>query len=203
MNWLLDHKANFEMLVLDKLGKRVEVDWTSPRILCIAEDFTKYDSHAIEQMGKNIELIKFQKYENNYILFELLKSVEQEVITSTSKSEHKTIMQAYKETNSEQKELISNIENFIMSLGDDVQKKELKYYWAYKRMRNFASILVYKDKLRLYLTLTPSELSNLPSFTRDVAGKGHYGTGVLEIDIKNHKDFEEIKLLIEKSYKES
>ena len=46
------------MLVLDKLGKRMDVDWTSPRILCIAEDFTKFDLHAIEQMDKNNELIR-------------------------------------------------------------------------------------------------------------------------------------------------
>ena len=203
MNWLLDHKANFEMLVLDRFGKRVEVDWTSPRILCIAEAYTKYDLHAIEQMEKNIELVKFQKFEDNYILFELLKSVEKEILISSSKGDRKTTKQAFEEASDEQKKQISYLEDFILSLGDDIQKKELKYYWAYKRMRNFACVLIYKDKIRLYLPLDPSELGDLPSFTRDVKGKGHYGTGDLEVDFISIEDFETIKSLIEKSYKES
>lgn len=203
MNWLLDHKANFEMLVLDNFGKRVEVDWTSPRILCIAEDFTKYDLHAIEQMGKNIELIKFQKFENDYILFELLKSVEKEVIVTSSKSDHKTIKQYYEEADKVQLEIISILDDFILSLGDDVQKKELKYYWAYKRMKNFASLSIYKNLVRLHLVLVPSELDNLPSQAKDLTGKGYLGTGDLQINISTIDEIESIKFLIEKSYRES
>ena len=203
MNWLLDHKASFEILVLDNLGKRVEVDWTSPRILCIAEDYTKFDLQAIEQMGKNIELVKFQKFDDNYILFELLKSVEKEIIVTTSKSDHKTIKQYYNEADKVQLEIISILEDFIISLGDDVQKKELKYYWAYKRMKNFASISIYKNVIRLHLVLVPSELDNLPIQAKDLTGKGYLGTGDLQINISSTDEIDSIKSLIEKSYRES
>lgn len=43
LDWLMDHKADFELLCIRKLGKDQEVDWTSPRLLCIAKDFTRYD----------------------------------------------------------------------------------------------------------------------------------------------------------------
>jgi RecB family endonuclease NucS len=51
LDWLMDHKRDFEWLVLKKLGQKFaeEVDWSSPRLLCIAGDFTKYDEHAVKQ----------------------------------------------------------------------------------------------------------------------------------------------------------
>src|SRR5438093_2505936 len=51
LDWLFDHRADFKLLVLDKLGKPVAdaVDWTAPRLLCIAGGFTRYDEHAVQQ----------------------------------------------------------------------------------------------------------------------------------------------------------
>jgi RecB family endonuclease NucS len=44
LDWLLDHKGEFKLLVLDQLGKEQAdtIDWSSPRLLCIAGDFTRY-----------------------------------------------------------------------------------------------------------------------------------------------------------------
>ena len=43
LNWLLEHKANFKLLVLETYGKEVanSIDWTMPRVICIASDFNK------------------------------------------------------------------------------------------------------------------------------------------------------------------
>ena len=45
LNWLLDHKDSFKVLVIEKLGMKAasNVDWTMPRVICVAGDFTKYD----------------------------------------------------------------------------------------------------------------------------------------------------------------
>jgi len=44
LDWLVDHESAFEILVRDKLENKVEVDWSAPRVLCIAEEFKKYDT---------------------------------------------------------------------------------------------------------------------------------------------------------------
>ena len=43
LDWLMDHKAEFKLLVLDKLGAAAAdaIDWSAPRVVCIAADFTK------------------------------------------------------------------------------------------------------------------------------------------------------------------
>ena len=45
LDWLLDHKADFKLLVIDKLGKEAadNIDWSVPCVICVAHDFTKYD----------------------------------------------------------------------------------------------------------------------------------------------------------------
>ena len=61
LDWLMDHKANFEILTIKKLGMEVanKIDWSIPCVICIADDFTKFDEHAVNQMQKNIKLIKY------------------------------------------------------------------------------------------------------------------------------------------------
>ena len=51
LDWLLDHRAEFTLLVMKQLGAEVAdaVEWSFPRLLCIAGDFTRYDEHAVQQ----------------------------------------------------------------------------------------------------------------------------------------------------------
>ena len=40
-------------------------------------------------------------------------------------------------------------------------------------------------------------------FSRDVTGIGHWGTGDVEVSLKNSADFEKVKALIERAYNEN
>lgn len=64
LDWLLDHKSELEMLVLKKFGQATAecIEWSSPRLLCIAGDFTKYDAHAVKQINRNIELLRYLRF---------------------------------------------------------------------------------------------------------------------------------------------
>ena len=63
LDWLMDHQAEFKLLVMAKLGTPAAgaIDWGAPRLVCIAADFTKYDGHAVQQINRNIELILVRK----------------------------------------------------------------------------------------------------------------------------------------------
>ncbi|MBS1263319.1 MAG: hypothetical protein MAG715_00495 [Methanonatronarchaeales archaeon] len=203
-DWLMDHRGDFEILVRNQYGDDAEVDWSSPRLLCVAEDFTKYDSYAVEQMNRNIELIRYQMYENGFILFELINAVEgASEQTTTTRTHTKTFQEYYEDSNERIKEIFHELEDFMLSLGDDVQKKELKYYAAYKRLRNFACVEIRASKILIYLKVDPASLDPLPDFARDVSNIGHYGTGDLEVEVRSVGDVERVKPLIERSYGES
>ena len=76
LNWLVDHRKDFEWLVLQRFGMEevAKIDWSGPRLICIAGDFTRYDEHAVKQMNRNIDLIRYRKFESDLLLLEQLTS---------------------------------------------------------------------------------------------------------------------------------
>ncbi len=215
LDWLLDHKAEFELLVLKNIGTEdsENIDWYNPRLLCIAGDFTKYDEHAVKQMNRNIELIRYRRFGDNLLLLELVNVAEAKSNGSDStasnssgtKQEYKTITDHLKSANKELTDLYHALRDYMMNLGDDVQEKTLKYYFAYKRIKNFACVEVYtqSNKLQVYIKLNPDEIKLEEGFTRDVRNIGHFGTGDLEITIRNEEDLEKAEPLIFESYEMS
>lgn len=62
--WLLDHRAEFEYLVRDRLGASVanQVLWSGPRLICVAGDFTRYDVHAVREHRRSIDLVRYRLF---------------------------------------------------------------------------------------------------------------------------------------------
>ena len=77
MDWLLDHKAEFVLLAMKQLGADAEqkIDWDGTRLICIAADFTKYDEHAVQQINRNIELIRYLRFGEDLLLLEQVNAV--------------------------------------------------------------------------------------------------------------------------------
>lgn len=95
---------------------------------------------------------------------------------------------------------MASLEEYIFSLGDDIQKKELKLYSAFKRIKNFATVVLQKNKLLLFLHLKPAAYSLLPENARDASQIGHWGTGDLELSLSTFEDLEKAKALIVDAY---
>ena len=69
LRWLLDHKADFEILCRNK-NITIDIDWSSPRVICIAESYNKFDLDTIEILPLKIELMKYRIYEDNILYLE-------------------------------------------------------------------------------------------------------------------------------------
>ena len=212
LNWLLDHKDSFKILVIEKLGLKAaeHIDWTMPRVACIAGDFTKYDESAIKQMNRNISLIRYKKFGNNLLMFEHInENVASAIVdndtTSTpkAKSTDKTLEEQLQTTDDSIKELYQDLCNYISSLGDDITETHLKLYAAFKKIRNVVTVVVLKKKLVLNLPLDTSTVTFEEGFSRDVTNIGHWGTGAVELHLKDSKDLEKAKPLIERAYNEN
>ena len=90
------------------------------------------------------------------------------------------------------------LRTFLMELGDDVQETVLRFYIAFKRIKNFACVEFRPSsgKILVYVKVDPSEVTLEAGFTRDVSKVGHYGTGDLEITLSKPEDLERAKPLI-------
>lgn len=214
LNWLMGHRKDFEWLVMDRFGisEAKKVDWSGPRLICIAGDFTKYDEHAVKQMNRNIDLIRYRKFEGDLLLLEQLTSATTATAMQSLtgqfipvKSKYTTFSEYLEKSTPELRDRYDAVVAFITALGDDVLVKTLEYYIAFRRIKNFACVEVrnQRNKVLIYAKLDPGIVALEAGFTRDVRKIGHYGTGDLEISISSHADFEKAKPLLERAYNES
>ena len=207
LNWLLEHKANFQLLVLDKFGRAIadKIDWSMPRIICIANDFNKYDEEAIKQINRNVSLIRYKQYNSELLLFELLNTktvapMETEVSDRKSQSgNEKSFIEQYQNAPKKFKEIYDELSEYAVSLGDDVSQNTLKLYSAFKKIKNFCTMEIYQRKLLLNLKLNPDEY-DLSETLRDVRNIGHWGCGDLQLIIKDRSEMEKPKRLISQAY---
>src|SRR5258708_11065882 len=213
----MDHKGEFELLVLKRLGKEAadSIDWSVPRLLCIASDFTKYDEYAVQEINRNIELIRYRRYGNDLLLFELVNATTAQVQSGVAPSDngvkhkgiasYKTATELYEQSSADLRDRFEALKAFLLALGDDVQMKVLKYYFAFRRIKNFACVEVHpqSQRLLLFVKVDPASIQLEKGFTRDVRNIGHYGTGDLEITIQNDDDLDRAKSLVLKSYEAS
>ena len=211
LDWLMDHHGEFELMVLKKLGKEYaeRIDWSSPRLLCIAGDFSKYDIHAVKQIPRNIELIRYRKYQQDLLLLELVNAVsgQPEQITKEKESSrkeivYKTVSDYLAQCDVDMRDRYESLKAFTEALGDDVQINILKFYIAFKRITNFACVEIHPKtkEIRVFVKINPDTIKLEPGFTEDLRNKGHWGTGDLMIIIRSDEDLNRAKDMIVKSY---
>lgn len=214
LDWLLDHKADFKLLVMEAMGKSEadEIDWTAPRLICIAANYTKYDEYAVRQINRNIDLVRYRRFEDDLIALELVYSNTASEIPADESDEHpksakkggdKTVTQWFEELDQSMLDIYAALRSFLLALGDDVSEKQLKLYIAYRRIKNFACMVFQKKAVLVYVKLNPDNITLEPGFTRDVRRVGHWATGDLEITIRNRDDLRKAESLIARSYEEA
>ncbi len=215
LDWLMDHRKDFQWLVMEKLGKVAAdgVDWSAPRLICIAGDFNRYDDHAVKQMQRNIELIRYRRFGPELLMLDLVAATSTKGVFIDAKAspadggagggnKYKTIGTVMQELDPGMQDRFEALRAFMMALGDDVQETTLRFYIAFKRIKNFACVEFRPStgKILMFVKVDPSTVQLVPGFTRDVSNFGHFGTGDLEITLSKAEDLEKAKPLIELSY---
>ena len=211
LNWLLDHKDSFKVLVIEKLGlnEASKIDWTMPRVVCVAGDFTKYDESAIKQMNRNISLIRYKKFGDDLLMLEQVNEniaaaiPESDTTTATKQQKDKSFAEQYKNAKLEIKTLYDDLRNYILSQGDDISENSLKLYTAFKKIKNIVCVEVLNNRLILHLRLDVTTVEYEDGFSRDTSQIGHWATGDVEVVIRNKSDFEKAKPFIDRAYNEN
>jgi len=227
LDWLMDHRREFQWLVMEKLGKEMadKVEWASPRLICIAADFTRYDNHAVKQINRSIELIRYCRFSDDHLIIELIHTPNSTArplataasdaqtasspvsVGNTAKDTYFNQRIDYRLTNSssELKNAWDTAVTFIAALGDDVQVKELKFYVAFKRIKNFVCLGIYPQArvILAFAKINPDSVPLEGGFTRDVRKIGHWGTGDLEISIRTADDLIRAMPLLQRAYEGS
>lgn len=219
LHWIQDHKGDFEIAVQKALGSNVNVDWTDVRVICIAPNYKKYDLHAVQVMGANIELWKYRLFTNNSLyLEEVLHNKNTTTNTAQSSNKNPVMVEAGKKAaqvratavynieehferkSKEIQELMHSVREFVTGLDSAIEEVPKKFYIAYKSSQNIVCMEAKSKNIKLFVKLKPVEVTEPPQSFRDVSKIGHYGTGESEFTVSTIEEFEEIKKYIELAY---
>lgn len=212
LNWLLDHKAEFTLLVMEKLGRDVAdaIDWRAPRLVCVASGYTRYDEHAVEQINRSIDLVTYRDFGSELFALELVHASRVEPQSANdapdvSRGHGRTVTELLGQASSELTALYEQLDAYLVALGDDVSKKATKQYFAYRRLKNFACVEVHPQSrnLLVYLKVNPDDVELEEGFSRDVRNIGHFGTGELELRISSQRQLDRAESLLQASYENS
>jgi len=221
LHWLQDHQGDFELEVQNRVGPDVEVDWSDIRVICIAPNYKRYDIHAVQVMGANIELWKYRLFENETIYFEEVFQAsvgsspsassdgKDPVMVGAGKKAAKTRQTAtytFDEHLEDKPQKIQNlalqIQEFVTDLDPAIEEVPKKHYVAYKGAQNIVCVHLQKKRVQLYVKVDPKSIEEMPGIGRDVTDIGTYGTGDLELSVSREDDLETAKPYIEMAYQE-
>lgn len=211
LEWLLDHKEKFEKLVGTK-NINVEIDWSSPRVICIAESYNKFDLGLVKFLPFTIELLKYRLYDD--LLSVESENLQKGVKLSGSKrlvtdDEDKPVREygkeytandLFRENWKESRELYEQLREKILELDSNIEEKFTKLYISYKIESIFCEIIPQAKGLWIHITMPVDKIQKNSLELHDVSNQGHWGTGETKFRIERAEDLEAGLDYIRQSY---
>ncbi|MDX3097975.1 transporter [Streptomyces sp. ME19-03-3] len=209
--WLHDHHHEFESLTREKLGDQAagEIDWSAPRIVCVAGAFTHHDTVAVEMIGHRIDLVTYRVFED-VLTLQLIASAGGSRTSARGRASRsaraaspapKSVQQYLDESPEDLKELYADLDELLL-FHRDVLKEPQLHYVAYRRIMNVATVRVQPRNrlLVVNLRLDPDTVELREGFSRDMRGVGVLGIrdGV-EVRIGSREDLARATDLLQRS----
>lgn len=203
LDWLIDHKGDFQILTENKLGKKVKIDWSQPRLILVASSFNKYDKYAINRMSENIELWTYTLYENGILEVNLERSSQ----ASDKKGRRITRIEDAKynlnyhlnKTSKDLQKKFMEIREKILELPSVQEKQEQKSGITYRTTKSFARFEFSKNSINLLLR--KPKYNDPKKLVRDVTAFEWSYKGLVKIDKETDVDY--LLRLVTQSYQET
>ncbi|MEU3574660.1 DUF5655 domain-containing protein [Kitasatospora sp. NPDC036755] len=187
-----------------------QVDWSNPRVVCIAADYTRYDLAAAGMSHHRVDMVVYRRYGDDLVTLELAASVAGGCDSSVARRPEgarsasparRAVSEVLTQVGGAVQELYEELDARLLDLGEG-HSVELQHYVAYRRRRNFACVrvLAREQTLVVFLRVDPTTVQLVPGWTRDVRKIGHHGTGELEVRIASVEDLDRSMSLLRTSY---
>ena len=98
------------------------------------------------------------------------------------------------------RDLFDSLRKEVLAIDPLVTEEYLKRYIAFKAETNFVDVVPQAKRLKLYLNLSFSEISDPKGICKNVAGVGRWGNGDVEVDFSDIRDLPYIMNLVKQSF---
>jgi len=210
LKWLKAQKLEFfQMLMQQKLGKAVAdsftLDWKNPRVICIAESYSKFDIDTVEVVPLRIELYKYRFYEGDVFSLEPVNVEEKNegVVAKIDVAKAEVDTSSIEDLRSKGSELIrhlfDSLDERIRLLDETITARATSFYVAYRLGNNFADVHIGKNQIKIHMR--PVDFDD-PKGIIEKIPDGYNWTLNRRVYLKSADDLEYVVGLIEQSYKD-
>ncbi|HRH04703.1 MAG TPA: DUF5655 domain-containing protein [Burkholderiaceae bacterium] len=211
LKWLKSQKSGFfEKLMSDKLGKdkadKIKLDWNNPRVICVAENYSKFDIDTAEVVPLRIELMKYRYYEDGIFALEPVNVPES---VSSNQTSVNTVADKGKITTNNSlasllakasegtKTLFGALRERIIAIDDSITENPTGSYVGYRMGNNFAEIHIGRNQLKIHLR--PIDFDDSKGLVEKIPD-GYNWTMDRRVYLKYESELDYVLGLIEQSY---
>lgn len=210
LKWLTGQRPEFFELLMQKqlpeeVMKNIRLDWQHPRVICIAESFSKFDIDTVEMVPLRIELLKYRLYEGGLLSLDPVHGEKpcntRNTVSPGAGDPDLAVIEAMKEQSQAThliRTLFDELREKILALDQYIVEKAGKRSIAYRLSKNFAEVLIRKD--RLVISLRPIIYNDPKGMVKEIA-EGYTVTMNRRITLTSPGDLDYVCGIIEQSYK--
>src|SRR3989338_1026117 len=182
--WLLDLKADFEVLCQNK-NIDIKIEWDSPRVICITENYNKFDVDTADILANfgivKLELYRYRIHDDNILYLELENYQKIRISASgivkkskQGKEETKRLQKTYlvddhlAGIDKQTIVLFQTLREKILSLDESIIEEAKAKYIAYKTSTNFADIAFNKHEMKIYINVKSERLYDPQKLANDL-----------------------------------
>lgn len=201
-NWLRKNKKHFDLLVSDKLGKNIKVNWSNPRVVLVSQGFDNRTIIAVQEVDY-VELIKYTPYTQEILYLETVyspsktQSLKKKVITQ--KGETYDINYHLRKTNHETKEIFYKLQEKLKSLPEVNEVIDQKVGITYRTTKSFTRFEFGKSYIDVLLR--EARYNDPNGLVKDISTFkwGYKG----RVKIKSINEVDDVFKLIKQSYEQT
>jgi len=204
-DWLKKNKKHFDLLVANKISKDEKVNWSSPRVILIAQGFDNRTISAVQQV-ENVELIKYIPYKSDIIYLENVyvpnkqkraRVVENEIVSEVDDSEQVYDLNYHLgKSSDETKEIFYKIQEKVQLLPGVEEFVNQKTGVTYRTTMSFTRLEF--GKTYIDILLRDPKYNDPKNLVKDISSYKYGYKG--RAKIKSVKEVDDIFDLIRQSY---
>jgi len=201
-NWLRTNKRHFDLLVADKLGKDIKVNWSSPRVVLVSQGFDNRTIIAVREVD-SVELIKYTPYNQDILYLEVVYSPNKtQVLKERVKTQTQEVYNLnfhLNKSNSEIKEIFYKLQEKIKLLPGVDEIVNQKVGITYRTTKSFTRFEFGKSYIDILLQ--GAKYNDPKGLVKDITSFewGYKG----RVKIKSVSDVSDVFDLIKQSYEQT
>lgn len=193
-------KYEFERIVRDNSKtKKIEIDWSEIRLICVAKEFSKWDKSLIKHLDTKIECWAYS-YHKDEIDLNLDTTISKANIQRQSNQIKEITLETHrKKADDSGKELLDEFRKRVFELGENIDEGYAPEYIKYFVNTTFLAIHVRKKWLILHLKVDPKTFTDSKHIAKDISARKWSVNR--ELTLKSNSEINYVMKLVKQAYK--